>query len=552
MVINPAAIRMSVQSGQDGIFREEGTWIEPVLLIHGTFANKRSDEGRIDWWHPNSDFCLELDTLLAQEGSPARCWAQLGQGGAQGRGATGRVRPPFAWTGANSELDRRSAGRALAAELEALENDPRVRRYHLIGHSHGGNVILHALRAMSNIPAKLGAVVFMGTPVLSFRHREELDVRWLALPMYVVALVGIVWAYRQWPDNEIIWGTVIVAIVLALIAELFVARPRARRPEAELYGSGYARAFVFDGDEAITSLQAAQEIARDPRRFINQFTQPGPASEPAYRPTQVVRPVFAGLMQNTGAYWLLQTLRFPSVPVTFLPGSQPFAAPHASPRSRLSGWLQSVGEFIEHVSIGFPFKFIFVAVLWLCATLPLLVMAAAGAVYSGVTWLIGGIVAAVMVGGARKLGRLALPVLVRKAALGADSGSFVEVADLPPGVVARVPISDELRAQAAEVSRRFGQDTGQVTLHAIANMDPFAIKSRVTDALTNTSLAHSYYYRATEVKEKIAHLIAVRPVALDSVLAGSWLTRLPLTDWLRDTSTSPSTATGQEMQPPSH
>lgn len=551
MFIKPAAIRMAAQSGQDGILGEKDVAIEPVLLIHGTFANKRSDNDRIDWWHPHSDFCRELDALLAKEGSPARCWAQLGQADAQGGGATARARPPFAWSGANSELDRRSAGSALGAKLAALEDDARVRRYHLLGHSHGGNVILHALRAMPDKPAKLGAVIFMGTPVLSFRHHAALDLRWLALPLYVAALAGSVWAYRQWPDNEIIWGTVIVAIVLALIAELFVPRPRTRRAEAELYGSGYAQAFVFDGDEAITSLQAAQDIAHDPRRFIDQFTQPAPAPEPAFTPTPAVQPDFSSLMQNTGAYWLLQALRSSPAPAPFLPGSLPAATPSASPRSRVSGWLQTLVDAIEQLSVAFPFKFILIAVLWFCATLPLLIMAAAGAVYSGMTWLINGIVAAIMVGGARLLGRLALPVLVRKAALGADSGSFVEVADLPPGVLARVPISAELRAQAADVSHRFGQDTGQVMLQAIANMDPFAIKSRVTDALTNTSLAHSYYYRATEVKEKIAHLIAVRPAALDSLLVGSWLTRLPLADWLKDTSTSSPSATGQGMQPPS-
>lgn len=426
-----------------------------------------------------------------------------------------------------------------------------MRRFHLLGHSHGGNVILHALRAMPDAPAKLGAVIFMGTPVLSFRHRDGLDVRWLAVPLYVAALAASIWAYRQWPDNEIIWGTVIVAIVLALIAELFVARPRTRRSEAELYGSGYAQAFVFDGDEAITSLQAAQGIARDPKRFIDQFTQPAPASEPAFTPTPAVQPDPPGLMQNTGAYWLLRTLQSHPAPSTFLPGPPPLAAPPVRPRTRVSGWLQTLVEIIEQGSVAFPFKFILMAVLWICATLPLLIMAAAGAVYSAVTWLISGIMGAIMLGGARLLGRLALPVLVRKAALGADSGSFVKVADLPPGVLARVPISAELRAQAADVSHRFGQDTGQVMLHAIANMDPFAIKSRVTDALTNTSLAHSYYYRATEVKEKIAHLIAVRPATLDSPLAGSWLTRLPLADWLSDTGTAPPSATSQGMQPPS-
>ena len=136
--------------------------------------------------------------------------------------------------------------------------------------------------------------------------------------------------------------------------------------------------------------------------------------------------------------------------------------------------------------------------------------------------------------------------------LGADSGKFVEVLKLPPGATLE-PISEELCAKAAAVSRRFGQDTGQVMLHAIANSDAFAIKSRVTDALTNTAIAHSYYYQATEIKEKIAHLIAVRPEATDNSLKGSSLLglyRLPIADWLKAPRVSPASTTDPDAPPP--
>jgi len=549
MLINPAALGIFRRAGLDGIRGEQSAAIEPVLLIHGTFANKRNDDGRVDWWRPGSDCCRELDTLLAKEGSAARCWAQLRNGDAPG-GAETHAQPPFAWSGANSERDRRDAGRALAAELTALEHDSRVRRYHLIGHSHGGNVILHALRAMTDRPQRLGAVIFMGTPVMSFKHREAFDMRWLAVPLYAAALAGSVWAYRHWPDDTIVWGTVIAAIALALIAEIFLPRSRARRAEAELYGSGYARAFAFDGDEAISSLRAAQGIARKPGCFIDQFTEPAPAPQPAVAPTPPPLPSFASRMQNTGAYWLLQILQAPAS-VAYLPDTLPDAAPVANPRSRLSTGLQTLVQTIEQASLAFPFKAIMMAVLWLCVLLPLLIMVAAGAIYSATTWLIGSIVAAVMIGGAKKLGRLALPVLVRKAALGADSGRFVEVLELPPGA-ARERVSEQLQAKATAVSSQFGRDTGQVILHAIANSDPFAIKSRVTDALTNTALAHSYYYQAPEVREKIARLIATRPAATDTPpmgLAVPGLHRLPLADWLKDTPIAPPSPAGQSTPP---
>ena len=49
----------------------------------------------------------------------------------------------FHWSGENSERSRIKAGRDLLEYLLALESAGRG--YHLIGHSHGGSVIWHAL-----------------------------------------------------------------------------------------------------------------------------------------------------------------------------------------------------------------------------------------------------------------------------------------------------------------------------------------------------------------------------------------------------------------------
>lgn len=68
--------------------------VETVLLIHGTFANRRRG-GDTDWWHPGSEFCRHVDASLHRAGSAARCWAHLGHD------------RPFAWTGENSERARR-------------------------------------------------------------------------------------------------------------------------------------------------------------------------------------------------------------------------------------------------------------------------------------------------------------------------------------------------------------------------------------------------------------------------------------------------------------
>src|SRR5882757_1823960 len=130
---------------------------EPVLLIHGTFANKFK-AGKLEWWQPGSTFCSDLDAALASQGSAARCWMKRG----------GENLAPFAWTGENLESARRGGARALAEIIAQLEHDPNVRRYHLIAHSHGGNVVSLAMQELEQLPRKLGVVVTLGTPVLNF------------------------------------------------------------------------------------------------------------------------------------------------------------------------------------------------------------------------------------------------------------------------------------------------------------------------------------------------------------------------------------------------
>src|ERR1019366_9075509 len=100
--------------------------IEPVILVHGTFANV-FQEGVVDWWRPGSDYARSLDERLQAAGSQARCWSHLPNAN----------EAPFAWSGANTERARRDAGRALAHEIARLEADIRVAQYHLVVHSHG-------------------------------------------------------------------------------------------------------------------------------------------------------------------------------------------------------------------------------------------------------------------------------------------------------------------------------------------------------------------------------------------------------------------------------
>ena len=127
---------------------------ELVLLIHGTFAGRAEDEGD-SWW---------------QAGSPA--WEELSK-----RLPPGARLPEqgevFHWSGDNSERARIKAGHDLLERLLKLEANGQG--YHLIGHSHGGSVIWHALRLATLRREKLDGLKSwstVGTPFLHYRTRS--------------------------------------------------------------------------------------------------------------------------------------------------------------------------------------------------------------------------------------------------------------------------------------------------------------------------------------------------------------------------------------------
>ena len=491
MIIDPSSSNPLVRHAPNPPSQPIPTKTEPVLLVHGTSAN-RKHEGNPGWWQPQSEFCGRLESLLAAEGSSARIAAT-----------------PFAWTGANSELARLEAGRALSQRLAALEVDKTIHRYHLIGHSHGGNVILNALRSLETSPRKLGRVIFMGTPVLTFRHRLPIKIRWIAIAVYSVVIYGGLRAYPLWPTNQFLIGTVIASGSLALLAELFFFRSKAHRnSEQAVYGSGYARAFAFECDEAIESLRVAQEIAAEPKRFIDQFIRPGEPAELAIPPTAAPSVSPFGSIEESGLHALMKELEA-SAPSSAHP--QRSVSPQEPINARIPDSVISSLKLLETTTAGVPLKPILTAFLWVLVFLPRVLTAVITGLISFVRMLFSRALSFIAFRGAVLLGRIALPALVRNAAFGADEGRFVEVSELPPGVCALEPLSPEVKADAARVGTTFSAHTGNATIEAITHGDAFSIKDRVTDALTNEALAHGYYYKSAEIQRAIARLIAARP-----------------------------------------
>lgn len=124
-----------------------------VLLLHGTWAGQPSPEGQPKrWWEHESSFSAALAESLTIDGRQPQVDA-------------------FRWGngGSNSETIRRAEGERLCHALQTQYADRSV---HLIGHSHGGSVIWHALvHSMRNGGSGLGNVASwatVGTPFLRF------------------------------------------------------------------------------------------------------------------------------------------------------------------------------------------------------------------------------------------------------------------------------------------------------------------------------------------------------------------------------------------------
>ena len=93
-----------------------------IVTVHGTF--ERGPERGSKWWQIGSAFTKRLEDRLTKDKR------------------SGEILP-FIWDGENSEKSRRKAGRELLTRC--LELEKANKQYVIIGHSHGGSIISHAL-----------------------------------------------------------------------------------------------------------------------------------------------------------------------------------------------------------------------------------------------------------------------------------------------------------------------------------------------------------------------------------------------------------------------
>ncbi|MDG2380432.1 MAG: hypothetical protein P8N76_02055 [Pirellulaceae bacterium] len=126
-----------------------------VILVHGTFAARDGNVGD-SWWQHGSATWNGLQKRLPA-GTDLVEQSQV-----------------FHWSGENSERARIKAGQDLLKLFRQFEEEGIG--YHVIGHSHGGSVIWHALRSaeLQNywLP-RLHSWATVGTPFLQHQTRSS-------------------------------------------------------------------------------------------------------------------------------------------------------------------------------------------------------------------------------------------------------------------------------------------------------------------------------------------------------------------------------------------
>jgi hypothetical protein len=132
---------------------------ETIVVVHGTWAAPDwSSSSNYNWYEFSVGnivtelFTTKLNAALQARGAKARCWAHCSE-----------RENIFRWSGANDWIARTQAAASLADYLTKLGQEGW--RYHVIAHSHGGNIVVEALPQISG-DRSLGSLITLGTPFM--------------------------------------------------------------------------------------------------------------------------------------------------------------------------------------------------------------------------------------------------------------------------------------------------------------------------------------------------------------------------------------------------
>jgi len=185
---------------------------QQVIFVHGTFATSDDDEGD-KWWQRGSQFWKAVSEKLCAEATPC---------------GEGRL---FRWSGENSERARRAAAIDLYSTV-LLPLEEQGIGFHIVGHSHGGNVIRKALiiAAKSKRPlTKLRSWTTVGTPFLQIQSSYTLRSAIAVILGVTTLLVGVAFGLALWVgwmaglsiESDLVEGVFVTVSVLSVPLYLF-------------------------------------------------------------------------------------------------------------------------------------------------------------------------------------------------------------------------------------------------------------------------------------------------------------------------------------------
>ena len=121
----------------------------------------------------------------------------------------------FCWTGGNSHTDRLEAGEALKERLHGVTKKFPNARHFVIGHSHGGNVMLYAMKDKS-LADRVTGLVTLATPFITVRRRKLHPL--VRFGIWIISLLGILEAgLHFWgPDAGKHPGGLWIAVLILL------------------------------------------------------------------------------------------------------------------------------------------------------------------------------------------------------------------------------------------------------------------------------------------------------------------------------------------------
>ncbi|MCI0330294.1 MAG: hypothetical protein L0196_04990 [candidate division Zixibacteria bacterium] len=155
-----------------------------TLVIHGTFARDET------WWRLDSDrasFASRLEAALARRGLKGTVWRSALDAGLD--------YDAFNWSGQNYHPDRHRGARKLAATLQRLAVASGATaeiplEVNFVAHSHGGNVVLEALRRLGR-GVQVRQIVLLGTPLIAARPALRLLRAVIAVVLFGLLSLGV-------------------------------------------------------------------------------------------------------------------------------------------------------------------------------------------------------------------------------------------------------------------------------------------------------------------------------------------------------------------------